>query len=171
MTSLRQIASEYFDSHPEAKMDATRKGMTMLRSELQDSHHYEHKNGKTKCWICGDDWYSNNPKRCPGFQHTGAEDMPAKINRVLVDEYWLYMKTIAKYERMVRSEHKDWLKLTGEKIAVLHHTHGCGVEELEWILDSSIPRQLRMDYESVMETERSRSRSAQVKQVIAVQIT
>lgn len=167
----RQIALEYFGSHPEAKADAMRKGMMLMRPEWHASHRYEYKNGETKCWVCGQDWHAKDLKRCPGFKRTEPEEAPTKIKRVLADEYRLYMDTIARCERMVRREHKDWSTLTGEKIAVLHHTHGCGVEELEWILDSSIPRQLRSDYEAVMETERARSRAAQVKEVITVRTT
>ena len=86
----------------------------------------------------------------------------------MTKEYNLYKKTISKCEQLVRLEHKDWSTLTGKKIAVLYHTHGCGIEELEWIFDSSIPKQLKEDFEEAMEVERNRSRTAQVKELVLV---
>lgn len=165
---LRAIADDYFATHPEAKADATRKGELLMRQDWHASHRYTHKDGETMCWVCGQDWHAKDLRRCPGFNRVETEDAPTKTKRILADEHALYMETIARCERMVRRRHKDWSTLTGEKIAVLHHTHGCGVEELEWILDSTIPRQLLADYEAAMDNERARSRAAQVKEIITV---
>lgn len=162
---LTQIARDYFNARPEAKAEVIKKGKWLLRPERLKTHRFEHRNGQTKCWICGQDWYAKEMIRCPGFKREEAESMPETIKRVLADEHRLYQDTIARCERTVRREHQDWSTLTGEKIAVLHHTHGCGPEELEWLLDSSMPVQLRRDYEAAMEVERGRSRTAMVRTV------
>lgn len=84
-----------------------------------------------------------------------------------MSEEMLYQKNIARCEKLVRQEHHDWSTLTGHKIAVLHHTHGCDPETLCWILGSEMPCQLRKEYELEMEKERSRSRDSQVKQIVS----
>lgn len=168
--NLREIVVEYFDFHPVEKAELIRKGKLLLRSEWRETHYFVYERGETKCMACGQDWYADYDGPCPGYKRIEPEDAVTKICCVLCDEHKLYKETIAKCERLVKSEHKDWSTLTGEKIAILHHTHGCGVEELEWILNSSIPKSLRVDYEAAMEVERTRSRNAQVKEVITIKI-
>ena len=66
------------------------------------------------------------------------------------------------------------LGMNGETLAGLHHTHGYDPETVTMALE--VPhselamkiKALRPDYEAAMETERARSRAAQVKEVITV---
>lgn len=61
------------------------------------------------------------------------------------------------------------LGMNGETLAVLHHTHGYDPETVASIVD--VPPQMLADYHAAMATERARSRTAQVKEVITVRTT
>ncbi|NBR91252.1 MAG: hypothetical protein EBS68_15335, partial [Rhodobacteraceae bacterium] len=137
--SLRDVALAYFDAHPEAKREVERKGLLALRAQAKATHRFEYRGGQTRCWVCGQDWHAADMPRCRGFQRNEPEGIVAKVDRVLTAEHQLYLATIARCEALVRREHSDWSTLTGEQVAVLHHTHGCGREELEWIFESDMP--------------------------------
>jgi hypothetical protein len=57
--------------------------------------------------------------------------------------------------------------MSGETLAVLHHTHGFSPEIVEGII--AVPPQVMVDYHAAMEKESSRSRAAQKKTVITAQ--
>lgn len=59
--------------------------------------------------------------------------------------------------------------LNGKTLSVLHHTYGYDPETVASIVD--VPPQMMADYHTAMETERTRSRAAQVKQIITVRTT
>lgn len=58
------------------------------------------------------------------------------------------------------------LGLSGETLARLHHTYGYDPETVAGIVD--VPPKMLSDYHAEMETERARSRAAQMKEVITV---
>jgi len=57
------------------------------------------------------------------------------------------------------------LGMSGDTLAILHHTHGFDAETVSCIVDVS--PQMLSDYHVAMELERERSRGAQVKDVIS----
>ena len=166
----RQIATEYFDKHPEQKREFMKKAKASMRGEWKKTHRFEYKNDQTKCRICGQDWYSKEMEPCAGFQPAQSEDTPDKIKRILLEEEIQYRESVKKARKLIEKDHKDWSTLTGKKLAVLHHTHGCGIEEIEWIFNDSIPKKLKEDYEKEMEIEKERSRKARKTEVIVVNI-
>ena len=54
----RELALSYFAAHPEAKADATAKGLVLMREDWRKSHRYEYRDGETKCWVCGESWHA-----------------------------------------------------------------------------------------------------------------
>lgn len=59
--------------------------------------------------------------------------------------------------------------MSGETLAVLHHTHGYDPETVDGVV--SVPPQIMADYHTAMETERDRSRAAIVREVVTVRTT
>jgi alanyl-tRNA synthetase len=59
--------------------------------------------------------------------------------------------------------------MSGETLAVLHHTHGYDPETVDGVV--SVPPQIMADYYTAMETERDRSRAAIVREVVTVRTT
>lgn len=56
--------------------------------------------------------------------------------------------------------------MTGETLAVLHHTYGHDPETVATVID--VPPQVLADYHAAMEMEKVRSRAAQKKTVVTV---
>ena len=61
------------------------------------------------------------------------------------------------------------LGMSGETLAVLHHTHGFDPETVDGVVP--VPPQVMADYHIAMEAERERSRAAIVREVITVRTT
>jgi hypothetical protein len=166
--SVRQTVFDYFESHPAAKSEMIRKTNPRLYSEWEASHHYEYKNGETKCWVCGDIHSVRPTRRCPGFEakyprhDTGVE---GTIQR----EEVLYMETLKRCRSLVLKRFPRWEDVTGESLAELYHTHGCDPSIVEEVFDCNLPESVHTDFMKMMDKERDRSRSAQVKKVIMVQ--
>jgi hypothetical protein len=59
--------------------------------------------------------------------------------------------------------------MSGETLAILHHTHGYDPETVDGVVP--VPPQIMTDYYTAMETERDRSRAAIVREVITVRTT
>lgn len=154
MDKIRQIALEYFETHPEAKADMIRKG----RKEWRSSHRFHYSKGETRCWICGTDWYSKDIDECPGFKRSDSS-----ISGVIRSEEEKAFDLMEKCERDV-ARIVPQMGMNGKTLAVLHHTYG---HDPETVLTAIELAPFRAEYESEMEKERARSRAAQVKQSVS----
>ena len=162
---LRDIALEYFDAHPEAKADATAKGMALMREHWRKSHHYEHRNGETKCWVCGESWYAKQMTRRTGF----AAKYPrpdTSIEGTIRREEVLYDETVKRCRALVMARFTHPEEVTGEALAELYHTHGCDSSIVEEVLDCRLPESVHTEFMGLMDKERARSRAAQKKEII-----
>jgi hypothetical protein len=174
MRSLKDIAVEYFDNHPSEKLVVMEKSKVLFPEIWHGSHHYEwnSKLQDTVCWVCGERKFTKNLKMCIGFQgkHGVKEtvSMPEHIKGTLKDEYVLYMDTIKRCEEMVKKKYKSIGEISGKEICELHTTYGCDPETLEFILDGSLSKEVKDEYEMYMEEERTLSRSKQKKEIITV---
>ena len=167
---MKQIVNEYFNAHPEEK-DGVLKAWyayhaphfrVMLDLPL---HNFTSSQRFSKCMWCGrsremvrHDEESGQCSKRPEIR---------EIKEVLHDEC---VKANALYE-LAKTEVPKLIRkmgMTGETVAILHHTYGYDPETVAGIVD--VPPQVMADYHTEMEVERNRSRNAQVKQVITVQL-
>jgi hypothetical protein len=162
---------DYFESHPEAKANIIAKGKVLLRREWKNTHRFEYRNGETKCWVCGQDWYddASEMKICLGFQKPKDLDMQQHIVDVIVREEKLYSRTLSRCRDLVKKTFSVPEQVNAEALAMLYTTHGCDPSTVEDVLDCRIPEHVHSQYMELIERERALSRAAQKKEIITVQ--
>ena len=174
ISRLRELALSYFAEHPEAKADATAKGLVLMREEWRESHRYEYRGGETKCWVCGESWHAKEMTRCGGFRaryplsHCVERGV---IGQMLYNEEVLYAETTARCRALVLARFTRPEEVTGEALAELYHTHGCDSSIVEEVLDCRLPESVHTEFMGLMDKERARSRAAQKKEIITARTT
>ena len=165
----RQIAREYFAAHPETR-DGVMKAyhaynVPHFRLDPK-AHNFPTLLRESACQWCG---RTREQVRWDELPPECAKRPPVpEIEDVILDEE---RKAFALLDRAEKEVPKLVAKLgmNGETLAVLHHTHGYDPETVASIVD--VPPQMLADYHAAMETERARSRAAQVKEIITVRTT
>lgn len=110
--------------------------------------------------------------------HYGMKDCPNPVKlrtakEVLARESELLNRLLVRSQKEVPRLVKK-LGLSGETLAVLHHTHGCDPEAVTMALDAEHPdlaatvNSLMPDYELAMQRERERSRAAHKSEIVTV---
>lgn len=166
---LRQIAIDYFEAFPEAKKRLIDIGYIQLRPEFILTHRFEHKNGETKCWVCGQDYYSKTLSRCGGFEEKYPRPEKPSIQTVIKGEEDLYFSTLERCKKLVLETFEKVEDINAESLAVLYHTHGCDPSVVEEVLDCRISEKIHEEFMFLMNKERERSRAAIKKEIIRVQ--
>ena len=165
----RQIALDYFRENQGAR-DGVMKAYHAYNVPHFRCDSKAHKFGssmrESKCHWCGrsreDVRWDDLPPECK--KRPELED----VDDVILGEE---QKAFALLNRAAKDVPKLVAKMgmSGDTLAVLHHTHGYDQETVAGVVD--VPPQMLADYHTAMETERARSRAAQVKQVITVRTT
>ena len=165
----RQIALEYFRENPEAR-DGVMKAyhaynVPHFRCDPK-AHNFPTALRESACVWCG---RTREQVRWDELPPECAKRPPVpEIEDVILGEERKAFALLARAEKDVPKLVVK-LGMNGETLAVLHHTHGYDPETVASIVD--VPPQMLADYHAAMETERARSRAAQVKEVITVRTT
>ena len=166
MKTFREIAVEYFDSHPEAKAELVRKGSALLRAEFRASHRYRHENGETHCWICGESWNAKQITRCAGFSAKYPRQ-DTSIEGSIRREEVLYDETLTRCRALVLTRFNKPEDVTGEALAELYHTHGCDSSIVEEVMSCRLPETVHAEFMDLMNKERNKSRAARKVVIVA----
>ena len=165
----RQIAHEYFAAHPEARDEVMKAyhayNVPHFRLDPK-AHNFPTALRESACQWCG---RTREQVRWDELPPECAKRPPVpEIEDVILGEERKTFALLARAEKEVPKLAAK-LGMNGETLAVLHHTHGYDPETVASIVD--VPPQMLADYHAAMETERARSRAAQVKQIITVRTT
>ena len=166
--TTRKIALDYFRENPEARDGVLKAyhayGVTHFRCDPK-AHNFGSYMRESKCRWCSRSRemvrWDDLPPEC--------QKRPAmmEIADVILDEerkaFDLLNRAVIAIPKLVAQ-----MGMSGDTLAVLHHTHGYDPETVAGVVD--VPPQMLADYHAAMETERARSRSAQVKQIITIRI-
>lgn len=168
---LRPLVDKYFEEHPDAK-DGVMKAWYAyhaphfrLMPELP-LHNFTSGARESRCVWCGRSRelvrHDDSPAPC------GQRPVMPEIKDVLRDEEEL---AFALADRAKSDVPKILAKLgmSGETLAILHHTYGHDPETVATVVD--VPPTMMAGYHAAMEAERLRSRAAHVKDVVSVNTT
>jgi hypothetical protein len=168
MKQLKQVASEWFEDNPSMKNDVVKAYYAFhvehIRADPQ-AHNFSGPWRDCACSWCGrsreDVRYDDLPGGCQN-----RPELP-EIEGVMAGEE---RKAFSLYDKAAREVPKlvDRLGMSGEALAILHHTHGYDPETVDSVV--SVPREIMAEYHAKMELEREKSRKAIVKNVIEVKL-
>lgn len=167
------LVRQFFSDHPE-HMDGVKRATFAYHMNHREPgvHYFAGTMRDAPCRWCGQtregvrwDWYGK-PPTCEARPKWADES----IESVIAREEKQFEKVLERAKKLATEI--DVAKLTGEELAVLHHTHGVDPSMLEVALMEAgkpTPSQEAHDaYQSAMATERARSKAAQKKEVISV---
>lgn len=163
---LRFIVTKYFEEHPEAK-DGVMKAYYAYRAphfRLEPKgHNFSNGARESKCSWCGRSRelvrHDDLPAECQK-----RPEMPDVADVIRGEEEAAHV-LIGKAERDANKLVAK-MGMSGETLAVLHHTYGHDPETVATVID--VPPQTLADYHAAMEEEKARSRAAQKKTVVTV---
>jgi hypothetical protein len=169
MTMIKLFLSE----HPE-HLDGVKRAHYAYHTNHREAgaHYFSGSWREAPCRWCGQtregvrwDWYGT-PPTCAARPQWADESIESVIRR----EEVLFEKVFARAEKI--ASEIDVAALTGEELAVLHHTHGVDPSMLEIALLSAgkpTPNQTAHDdYLAAMQRERDRSKAAHKKEIVSV---
>lgn len=161
---LRPVVEKYFGEHPGAKDEVVKAHFAYHIQHIRDNpgaHHFAGPWRHCECHWCGRSReqvrWDDLPAQC---QH--RPELPDIAGTIRGEEE----RAFALSDKATREVPKLVAKLgmSGETLAILHHTHGYDPETVAGIVD--VPPQMLTDYHTAMEEERCRSRAAFVRDVI-----
>ena len=162
-----QIANKYFAEHPEEK-DGVLKAWYAYHAPhfrvMPDMplHNFTSSQRWSKCQWCGrsreEVRHDEQSGRCANHR------ILPEIKDVLHEEALNFFALAEKAKTFVPKFIK-LNKLSGETLAILHHTHGYEPETVASVIELDI-KSYMADYEKSMEEERARSRARQKKEII-----
>lgn len=166
MTSIRQLAMEFIQEHPETKDEilkayyAYHAGHARLTPR---GHNFSNGSRGSKCFWCGRSremvrWDDITP-------YCLARPELDDIADVILKEEIRANELITQGERLIRKT-LGKQGLSGKTLAILHHTHGYSPETVSAVVD--IPVEVMQSYEAEMELERQKSVEAYKPTVISV---
>ena len=171
----REIVKKYLTNHPDGIDEIARAYYAYHATWMDsDAHSFTNSSPDSKCIWCGQtregvrwNWYGLTPK-CT--RRPNEADTFVGIEDVLNNEETRFGKLLTKAEEIAKE--LDPSALTGEQLAIFHHTHGIDPSMLESALmifdKGKISQELHGAYEIEMQKEVDRSRKAQKKTVISV---
>lgn len=166
---LRSIASNYFGEHPDAKDEVMKAYFAYHTQHIRDNpvaHNFAGPWRDCECQWCGRSRelvrWDDLPAQCQNRPE--LPDIAATIQAEEEKAFALLDKATREVPKLVAK-----LGMSGETLAVLHHTHGYDPETVDGVVN--VPPQIMADYHAAMEAERDRSRAAIVREVVTVRTT
>ena len=162
---ISAIAHQYFKDHPDAK-DEVMKAFFAYHTHLRghpEAHNFLTSLRESECQWCGRSRemvrWDDLPPQC------AKRPFVPEIKDCIRSEE---EKAFALLEKAAKDAPKlvAGMGMSGETLAVLHHTHGYDPETLAGVV--RIPDELMKDYHMEMEKQRALSRACHVKEVINV---
>lgn len=167
----RAIIKQYFADNP-ADMEGVRRATFAyhLNHRDRDAHYFSGSWRTAECRWCDrtreEVRWDGLPPQCTRRPQWADES----IESVIAREEALFEKVLARARKL--ASEIDIASLTGESLAVLHHTHGVDPTMLETALMEAgkppLAQECHDAYQRVMAVERARSKAAQQKIVITV---
>jgi hypothetical protein len=166
---LRPIVEKYFEQHPDAKDEVMKAYFAYHTQHIRDNpgaHNFAGPWRNCECQWCGRSRelvrWDDLPAQCQ--KRPELPDIADTIRGEEEKAFALLDKATREVLRLVAK-----LGMSGETLAVLHHTHGYDPETVDGVV--SVPPQIMADYHTAMETERDRSRAAIVREVVTARTT
>jgi hypothetical protein len=172
MKDLKEIVKQYHQEHPELQDSVLKAWYAWLAPHWFTSpdmplHNFTSSQRWSKCVNCGrsreDVRYDDLSPRC--LKHV----KPTPIEDVLREEEKNFSKLIERAKTFV-PKFIEKNKLSGDTLAILHHTHGYEPETVATVCGVEISIHMA-DYQIAMEEERARSRASQKKEIIVAKTT
>lgn len=161
---MKKVVEKYFEENPEAKGEVMKAYFAYHTQHIRDSpraHNFSGPWRECQCHWCGRSReqvrWDGLPAHC--LHRPELPDISETIQNEAQKAFALLDKATREVPKLVAK-----LGMSGETLAVLHHTHGYDAETVDGVVP--VPPQMLMDYHAAMEVERSRSRSAIVREVV-----
>lgn len=163
---LRPSVAKYFEDHSVAKDEVMKAYFAYHTQHIRDhpgAHNFAGPWRDCECHWCGRNRervrWDDLPAKCQK-----RPDLPDIADAIQGEEE----KAFALLAKATREVPKIVAKLgmSGETLAILHHTHGYDPETVDGVVP--VPSQIMADYHTAMEEERDRSRAAIVREVISL---
>ena len=160
-------ARKYFDTNPEAKNGVMKAYYAYHAPHFRlepKGHNFTSSSRESKCSWCGRSRELVRHDALPPECQMRPE-MPDVADVILGEEsraFALLKKAEIEVPKIAAK-----LGMSGETLAMLHHTYGHDPESVASVTD--VPPQMLEDYHAAMETEKHRSRAAKKKTVITAQ--
>ena len=166
---LRPIVEKYFEEHPDAKDEVKKAYFAYHTQHIRDNpgaHNFAGPWRDCECAWCGRSRESVRWDDLPA-QCQKRPELPDIADTIRGEEE----KAFSLLEKATREVSKIVAKLgmSGNTLAILHHTHGYDPETVDSVVP--VPPHIMADYHATMETERERSRVAIVREVVTVRTT
>jgi hypothetical protein len=163
---VRRLVEKYFEEHSDAKDEVVKAYFAYHAHHIRDNpgaHNFAGPWRDCECRWCG-----------RSRELVRWDDLPAQCQKrpELPNIVEVLGREVAMFEALLEKAKTHVPKIiaklgmSGETLAVLHHTHGYDPETVDGVVP--VPPQIMVDYHAAMETERERSRTAIVREVIAV---
>ena len=166
---LRPIVDKYFEEHLDAKDEVMKAYFAYHTQHIRDNpgaHNFAGPWRDCECQWCGRSRelvrWDDLPAQCQNRPE--LPDIAATIQGEEEKAFVLLDKATREVPKIVAK-----LGMSGETLAVLHHTHGYDPETVDGVVN--VPPQIMADYQAAMETERDRSRAAIVREVVTARTT
>lgn len=162
---IRTIVTKYFEENPESKDGVMKAWYAYHAPHFRvmpglSLHNFTNGSRESKCVWCGRSRelvrHDEQPAQC------GNRPVIREIKDVLHEEALHFFELLRRAETEV-PKLLSKMGMSGETLAVLHHTYG---HDPEIVLPAIEFAPFRADYEAAMERESVRSRAAQKKTVI-----
>lgn len=164
---LRPIAEKYFHDHPDAKDEVMKAYFAYHTRHIRDNpgaHNFAGPWRDCECLWCGRSRelvrWDDLPAQCQ--KRPNLPDIADTIRGEEEKAYALLDKATREVPKLVAK-----LGMSGETLAVLHHTHGYDPETVDGV--ANVPPPIMADYHVAMEAERSRSRAAFTPKTVSAQ--
>lgn len=170
MSDQLETALAYCEAHPEAK-DIIIRAAYAYHMEPHElfSHNFSGQERNATCYLCGQsregvrwNWYNKSP-RCEGRSIKERPD----ICGIISTEEKKFSKTLERADKISAS--MDVNTVTGEELAVIHHTHGVPLSVLEDALScegKKLPFSVVADYEAAYGKFCAQGKNGLVRQII-----
>lgn len=160
---MKETVRQYFQDNPLAKDDVMKAHYAYHRlKDEKNAHYFSSEQRFSLCTWCGRSreevrWDDLSPE-CSKHQD------PLDVSSIITDEenkaHALFNKASSHVPKLIKS-----MGLSGQTLAILHHTHGYDIEIVQSVIDH-VPANMKADYEIEMERQRAISRSHQHKEII-----
>jgi hypothetical protein len=164
---MDNITTHYFEENPSAKYEVLKAAFAFHMDRHESgAHAFSSSLRSSPCQWCGrsreEVRYDDLPPECTEHQE------PPDIKGIIEREERAFMKLLARSEAHI-PKLVSKMGLSGKTLAYLHHTHGYDQVCFEHVIEELTP-ELLDDYEKEMAAEAARSRGAQTKTIIEVQL-
>lgn len=165
--ALNRLVREFFVAHPEAKDGVIKAYHAYKVAHFRldgGAHNFLSSSRTSECLWCGRTRENVRWDYLPPECQSRPSDADLGISEALENEekkaHAIFEKAKVHVPRLVTK-----MGMSGETLATLHHTNGYDPETVSGVVD--VPPEIMEVYNASMETERSRSRDAIVREVIS----